>query len=76
MKTFLITIKRNDETIAQRNLSDKDALNLVRKAFAKVYEETSADLKAIHLFNELAQSGKAKAIEYNGTKMVIQEHKA
>lgn len=76
MKVYLVTIKRNGEVIAQRTMSDKDALNLVRNAFAKVYEETSADLKAIHLFGELSDSGKAKAIEYNSTKMIIQEYKA
>ena len=74
MKTYLITVKRGDIKIAQKILNSHDTLNLVRKTFASVYEETSADIKAISLLADIEKGDKAKVIEYNGSKMVVQLH--
>jgi hypothetical protein len=73
MKNYLVTIKKNDAVVGQKIMDEHTATNFVRKAFAAVYEETSADIKTMHLFSDIEKTGKAKVIEYNSAKMVVQK---
>jgi len=75
MKNYLVTIKKNDAIVGQKILDEHAALNLVRKTFAVVYEDTVADIKAMLVFSDIEKTGKAKVIEHNSGKMIVQKHK-
>jgi hypothetical protein len=73
MKYFLLTLKEGDTVLKQIKLSEQVAFDTVRKTFLMTCTPDSADIQAMAVFNELASGKAAKAIEYNGKRLIIQK---
>lgn len=72
MKTFLLTMKQGDDVLKQIKLTEQAAFDTIRKTFLMACTPDSADIQTLAVFNDLAQGKPAKAIEYNGKRLVIQ----
>ena len=72
MKNFLLTMKQDGTVLKQIKLTEEVAFDTIRKTFLMACTADSADIQTLAVFNDLASGKPAKAIEYNGKKLIIQ----
>lgn len=73
MQFYILTMKQGDEVLKQIKLAHDVAFDTIRKTFLMTCTADSADIQTMALFNDLANGKPAKAIEYNGKRLVIQK---
>jgi hypothetical protein len=74
MKNFILTMKDGEAVLKQLKLTEQVAFDTIRKTFLMAGRTSdSADIQTLAVFNELASGKAAKAIEYNGKRLIIQK---
>lgn len=73
MQYYLLTMKQGDNVLKQIKLAHDVAFDTIRKTFSMTCTPDSADIQTMAVFNDLANGKPAKAIEYNGKRLVIQK---